>query len=132
MNQVVARFADGRIVKGFTTDFIPGREIFHVTPAHSPVDSRPVKIPTGQLKALFFVRSFEGNPQYDDRKIFEPGHPVIGRKIRVLFKDGETMVGTTQGYQTGRPGFFLVPVDPKSNNKRCYIVCNSTVEIGFF
>ena len=45
-----------------------------------------------------------------------------GLKIKVVFLDGETVVGTTQGYQPSRPGFFMVPADPDDNNERCYIV----------
>jgi hypothetical protein len=55
----------------------------------------------------------------------------VGRKIRVRFKDGEVLVGTTQGYQPGRPGFFLVPADPGSNIERCYVISAATDEVTF-
>ncbi len=29
-----------------------------------------------------------------------------GRKIKVVFKDGEVLAGTTTGYQPGRPAFL--------------------------
>lgn len=48
---------------------------------------------------------------------------------QVLFKDGETILGTTQGYQSGRPGFFVVPPDPESNNERCFVISRATQEI---
>lgn len=54
---------------------------------------------------------------------------ALGRKLSVTFKDGETMVGTTQGYQPGRPGFFIIPADSSSNNERCFIVSAATKEI---
>jgi hypothetical protein len=41
------------------------------------------------------------------------------------------MVGTTQGYQPGRPGFFLVPADTGSNTERCYVVAAAAQEISF-
>jgi hypothetical protein len=41
------------------------------------------------------------------------------------------LVGTTQGYQPGRPGFFLIPADAKSNNERCYVVASAAREITF-
>jgi hypothetical protein len=56
---------------------------------------------------------------------------VAGRKLRIVFKDGEVLVGTTQGYQPGRQGFFVVPADAKSNNERCYVVSAATQEVGF-
>jgi hypothetical protein len=49
----------------------------------------------------------------------------------VKFKDGEVMVGTTVGYQKGRPGFFLVPADADANTERCYVVSAATREISF-
>ena len=131
MTKVVVRFADGHMTKGFTNDFLPAKDHFHVTLADAPPGSKPVEVQTKDLKVLFFVKDFAGNPQYDERKDFDSARPLGGRKIRVLFKDGETIVGTTQGYQPGRPGFFLVPADPNSNNERCYVVSSATQEIAF-
>ena len=37
MNKIVARFADGRIVKGMTADFSPAKDLFHVSVANAPV-----------------------------------------------------------------------------------------------
>ena len=130
MNKVVARYADGRIVKGVTGDFSPAKDAFHVIP-ESPATSKPMGIRTSELKALFFVKDFSGDPQYNERKEFNPSRPPVGRKIRVLFKNGELLVGTTNGYQPGRPGFFVVPADPGSNNERCYVVSAATQEVAF-
>jgi len=41
------------------------------------------------------------------------------------------MVGTTQGYQPGRPGFFVVPADPVVNTQRCYVIAAATKEVSF-
>jgi len=131
MNKVVARFADGRILKGMTGDFTPAKDSFHIIVPDAPPGSKPVDVRTKDLKALFFVKDFAGNPKHEERKEFEASQPPIGRKIRVLFNDGEVMVGTTHGYQPGRPGFFLVPADPGSNTERCYVVSGATREIAF-
>ena len=131
MNKVVARFADGRVVKGFTNDFFPDKALFHVNVDAAPPLSKGEGFSTSELKALYFVKDFTGNPKHDERKEFDQAQRAIGRKIRVIFKDGEEMVGTTQGYQPGRPGFFLVPADPASNIDRCYIVSSETKSIAF-
>jgi hypothetical protein len=39
------------------------------------------------------------------------------------------MLGTTQGYQPGRPGFFVAPADRESNVDRCFVVTASTREV---
>lgn len=131
MNKVVVRFADGRIIRGTTADFIPMKDLFHVSVMDAPPQTPPVEVHTKDLKALFFVKDFAGNPKHVRRNEFDPSHPPIGRKIRVSFKDGEVLVGTTTGYQKGRPGFFLVPADADSNTERCYIVAAATREISY-
>lgn len=130
-NMVVARFTDGRIVKGVTSDFSPAKDNFHITPANAPAGTNPEEIYTKDLKALFFVKDYAGNPKRPDKKYFDPAHPQAGRKIKVVFKDGEILIGTTQGYQPGRPGFFLIPADADSNIERCYVVSASAQDISF-
>jgi hypothetical protein len=131
MNRVVARFSDGRMIKGVTTDFVPAKDRFHVSEALAVPGVKPVELQTMELKALFFVKDLAGNPQQADRKDFDLAHPVVGRRIRVEFNDGEVLVGTTQGYQPGRPGFFLLPADAGSNIERCYAVSAAAREIRF-
>ncbi|HZW37550.1 MAG: DUF6982 domain-containing protein [Deltaproteobacteria bacterium] len=129
-NQIVVRYQDGRFLKGVTTDFIAGKEVFHVTETASSA-AKPVEVQVSDLKAVFFVKDLVGNPDHKEQLAFDPSKPVAGRKIYVLFKDGERIVGLTQGYKPGRAGFFLVPADPRSNNERIYIVTSSTQEIKF-
>lgn len=131
MNNVVVRLADGRIIKGMTADFLPGRESFHVRVATAPAGAKPVEIHTKDLKALFFVKDFAGDPQHVERNEFDPSQSAIGRRIKVVFRDGEVLIGTTTGYQPGRPGFFLVPADASSNIGRCYVVVAATQEVSF-
>ena len=131
MNKIVARFIDGRIVKGATADFVPTKDRFHVSVAMAPAGSKAVEIETKDLKALFFVKDFTGDLRHTEQKAFDPSHPSVGRRIRVAFKDGEVLVGTTHGYQPGRQGFFLVPADATSNIERCYVVSGSAQEIAF-
>ena len=129
-NKIVIRYQDGRLLKGCTDDFFPNKEIFHVTPQTTP-PSKPLEIRVSELKAVFFVKDLTGDSKRQDLNEFSGSNPSIGRKIKVIFKDGEILMGTTQGYQPNRPGFFLVPVDPKSNNDRCFVVSASTREVLF-
>jgi hypothetical protein len=129
VNKVVARFADGRIIKGSTADFVPTKSAFHVALADAPPGSRPMLVQIHDLKAVFFVKDLVGNAQRQPRQEFDPNHPVVGRKIKVIFKDGELLVGTTQGYKPGREAFFLVPADRQSNIERCFVIAAATKEI---
>ena len=131
MNKIVVHYQDGRLLKGFTTDFLPAKDHFHVAVEGQAAGARPVEVRVAELKALFFVRTFEGNPGHHDRTDATTGRAGAGRGIRVVFKDGEVMVGTTQGYDRTRPGFWLAPGDPASNNERCFVVAAATQEVSF-
>ena len=126
-NRIVARFADGRLLKGTTQDFAAAKDSFHVIGSEG--GARPVKVAVADLKAVFFVKSLVGNPAYIEIKEFDA--PVQGRRVQVTFKDGEALVGSTQGYQPDRPGFFLTPADPKSNNERIFVVAQAVANISF-
>ena len=91
----------------------------------------PMLWPKGQteLKALFFVRDLAGDPTRRESQKFSADRPALGRKMQVEFPDGETLVGTTQGYQPQRSGFFLVPADSASNNERCFVVSAAALEV---
>jgi hypothetical protein len=131
-NKVVARFADGRILKGATADFVPAKDHFHLTTNGAPAGAKPIRIPVRDLKLLIFVKDFAGNPKHEKLREFPPGAATAGRRIKVIFRDGEVLLGSTLGYQQGRPGFFLVPVDPASNNmERCFVVVAATAKIAF-
>lgn len=129
MNHVVARWQDGRILKGVTNDFVPAKDLFHLLPAGSAPGTAPLEVLVSSLKAVFFVRDLQGSPEHKETNTFDG--PLVGRKIRVIFHDGEELVGTTNGYQPGRPGFFVFPADVESNNERCFVVTAATREITF-
>jgi len=129
MNKIVVRFQDGRILKGISADFLPAKAIFHLALTDAAPGARPIEVRLAELKAVFFVREFGGDKSHVDLQIFDPSQPVVGRKIRVLFQDGESLTGFTQAYQPGRPGFFLVPADATSNIQRAFIVTAATREV---
>lgn len=129
-NKIVVRYQDGRLLKGITNDFFPNKDLFHLVPMDAPPGSKPLELRTTDLKAVFFVKGFGGNPDYNDKKEFDPAKSSVGRKIRVVFKDGELMVGTTNGYQPDRPGFFVMPADTNSNTERCFVVISATQEVS--
>ena len=81
------------------------------------------------LKAVYFVKTYEGRPAYNERTDIE--RIGFGKKIKILFKDGETQIGYTQGYTPNRSGFIVFPADPESNNERIYVVTAATSKIEF-
>jgi hypothetical protein len=130
-NKIVVRYQDGRMAKGYTSNFMPNKDIFHLLPLDAPAGSKPLDVYVNVLKAVFFVKDFNGDSQYQEKKTFGTAKPVVGKKIRVVFKDGEELVGTTQGYQPGRPGFFVFPADTGSNMDRVFVYSAATREVSF-
>lgn len=128
--KVVARYIDGRRVKGFSQDFFPNKDRLHIYSADKP-SGEATEVLIKELKAIFFVRDFAGNPIYDERKAYQEGEKPSGRKIEVTFRDGEVLVGTTLGYDPKRPGFFVFPADPKSNNIRIYAVSTAVKKVRY-
>ena len=86
-------------------------------------------IPLSQLKALFFVREFAGDPTLIEMKVFS--EPQQGRKMEVTFRDNEIMVGSTLTYRGAGNGFFLKPADPRSNNLRVFVTAAGMQQVRF-
>jgi hypothetical protein len=123
--KVVARYLDGRLVKGYTFDFGPLQPRFHVFAA--PSASGPsTQVLVRDLKAVFFVRDFDGDPTRQDGRQLPARDTPAGAHVEVRFRDGEVMVGMVDGPTTEVPGFFLVPADSGSNNLRAYVIAGAT------
>ena len=128
--KVVTRYSDGRLIKGFTQDFFPNKERLYLFPADNP-SGEAIEVSINDLKAIFMVRDFIGDPMYKERKNYIEGEKPSGRKMEVTFMDGEVLVGSTLGYDPRRQGFFLFPADPKSNNIRGYVVSSAVGKIRY-
>ena len=126
-NSVVVRFADGHVLKGTTRDFLPAKAMFHLHPVGA---QEAVEVMVQDLKAVFFVKSLGGNPNYDEYKSLPEKNPAsLGKKIAVAFTDGELLAGYTHSYNPSNPGFFVTPVDPRSNNIRVFVVRDAVGEV---
>jgi hypothetical protein len=133
-NLVVARYQDGKIIRGITHDFGPQKKVFHVTTVEKygkTVRGKIFEIFLSELKAVFFVKSLEGRqgpPSLKglmEEKLNAPGL----MKAKITFFDGEILVGTTQGYTHEREGFFVVPLERDSNNLRIFVVSSAVKKI---
>jgi len=135
--KAVLRLNDGRMLKGSLQTFSPdGNEV--IFKAEKDNGSYPIKI--DDVKAVFFVRSFEGNCTYREKKTFGISKQK-GHRVFIKFKDGESMVGYLDGevpwekgfflsrQDQGRKGFFVLPVDENSNNTKVFVVSSSVVDV---
>ncbi|MEN8264600.1 MAG: hypothetical protein ABFR82_14190 [Nitrospirota bacterium] len=135
LNKVVARFKDGSLIKGQTSDFSPLKNFFHLEMMGGQKikveieNLKVVEIDVSELKAAFFVKDFDGNKDRQDS--YEDEIPGAGKKIEVKFNDGEVITGFAMSYSSERHGFFLTPADLKGNNERIFIIKSATEKITF-
>ena len=130
-NRIVLHFQDKRLLKGYTNDFTPLREKFHLISESEEDRGNIYEVHCSDLKAVFFVKSLNGQRDYMEKKEFGDvdASALRGLKVKVEFHDGEVIRGTSFGYSRGRKGFFIVPVDPGSNNERIYVISNLLREV---
>jgi len=120
MNKVVVRFADGDVLKGFTSDFSPGKQMFHLSDRDT---GNANVVMVEKLKAVFIVKEFEGDPSYVEADDFQSSTKAYGSRLKVHFKDGEVMMGVGMGYnKPNTMGFFITPCDENSNTIRAYVI----------
>ncbi|NVM47084.1 MAG: hypothetical protein HWN79_19480, partial [Candidatus Lokiarchaeota archaeon] len=109
-NKIVVKFKDGKIVKGWSTDFGPNKEIFHL---HSLEEygKEILEIEISSLKAVFFVKDYLGDKNYKKVRTFNIDLKITPsqRKLIVNFVDGEHLYGTSHDYGRYKIGFFIYP-----------------------
>jgi hypothetical protein len=125
--KVAAHFVDGRILKGLALDFRRSQPTFLLRLRDVAGPGETISIRLADLKALFFVKEFEGDPNYrapagTDRT------SLLEQRVRVRFNDGEVLRGTSPSRDLGGAGFFLIPMDPRSNNRRIFVVTANVAE----
>ncbi len=128
--KVIARFRDGRLLKGLSQSFNPTCPSFFLIPVPSAGKPQPVKVALADLKAVFIVHDFVGKPEYHEQKQFPLNHgDNTGLRLKVTFSDGEVLVGRSLNYDPNAAGFFLLPADPASNNQRVYVVAGAVKSV---
>ena len=96
---MVIRLADGKLTKGFSHDFVPGKPAFHLQVVRAdgaPAETQALRM--GDIHAIIFVRDFA----FDRKRRYtnedapqEPGRPPSAgsRRLRVTSAWGEVLEG---------------------------------------
>ena len=119
-NRVVVRYVDGGVLRGYSNDFHPERAHLHLCPSVNCPAAERLLVPISRLKAVFFVRTLEGDKERVDDQAFDESPQ--GRKVQVTFRDGEVILGSTLNYKPNGHGFFLRPASSQGNNVRIYVI----------
>ena len=129
--KVVIKYKDGEMLKGWVEEFKPQRESFILFPLFEYSKEKNLVINFESLKAVFFVKDFTGNKDYQKVRTFNIDINITPtqRKIIVNFLDNERLYGTCLTYGRYKKGFFVFPIDPKDNNERIFVVHSSTKNV---
>lgn len=117
--RVVIRKLDKGLIKGFIDPdgyLKPELEVLNR-------EGHLVQIPLTEVKGVFFVRDFDGNPDRAERKVFRSRPRLAGLWVRMTFKDNEVLevVLPNNLLETDPLGFLVTPPDVYSNNLRMFI-----------
>jgi hypothetical protein len=126
--------SNGRVIKGYVESqqweeleglLVQGvRRIPDVLQIRDSANDSFQEVPVADLKAVFFVKSFEGQGSRNDLKFFSNAPMVHGVWVQLQFKDGEIMEGIILNgmHHLIEPGFFVHPTDPDGNNSLIYVL----------
>jgi hypothetical protein len=132
--QLVLKYQNGAIIKGWVDNFNPDREIFFLHPLKEYSDQEKLDIKLKDLKAVYFVKDFVGNAEYQKVRSFEGYEWSISptqRPVIVYFNDGEKLFGTTYSYNANKIGFFVYPIGSADNNIRIFVIIDATEKVEF-
>jgi hypothetical protein len=128
-NRLIVRYTDGRLLRGYGRSFHPADGQVHLCSVPDGPPASRITVPLGHLKAVFFVHDFDGRVANDSDPV--ECTPGTGRRITVTFLDGEVLAGTTLNYSAEGPGFFVLPLDDRSNNQRVFVVTTAIRHVQF-
>jgi hypothetical protein len=125
-NKVVVRFKDKTLLKGQISNFSPLYNFFQL----ELLNGDSVIVNVDKIKAMFFVKKFEGNKEYKYK--YEDELLWVGDKITLKFDDGEKMIGYAQHLDFGPKGYFITPADVNGNNKHVFASKSAVDSMSFF
>lgn len=135
--KVVVNLRDGTVVKGYLEIAVPTdlasllQNPLRRFPTHFKLQSAngsgDHEIDVCKAKAIFFVKSFEGNKEKNPVRFYANGPAVHGIWVEVRFHDGEVVEGIIHNsiHHLVEDGFLMSPSDPESNNEVIYVLKSS-------
>ena len=116
---IVAHIKGGNILMGLSVDVDPKKPLCHLKTETGGM----VEVALADVKALFFVKSAAGRKEHQESKDVVAGDSrlVGAKRVRVVFADGEEIIGLMNRYPPITPYFYMLPVDLQSNNIRILV-----------
>jgi hypothetical protein len=112
--QLVVKYLDGRILKGTPASWDIDSDGFNILPRDAlPGSNEEIYISFADLKAVYFVRDFDGQI---GRKLVSPATQIHGLHMLITFHDNEKIEGyTSESYSPESPRFYFFPADQSGN-----------------
>jgi len=127
--KLVIRFASGKILKGTSYNLDLNGAGFYLNPKESSREDERLFIRYADIKAVFFVRNFEGLPEDAELEDAAEWYPE-GSEILVEFPDGEVIEGfSLTQYREEAPRFHLIPTDQNTNNISILVERSNTASV---
>lgn len=115
-------------VRRFGLDSLEG----YVDPRHylcdagiemTTLDARTSVVPYNDIRAVYFVRGFGGNPEREQRMEFASRPKQAGLWVRLLFADGGYMEGIIPNdvMLMGKPGLTITPPNSNIHSRRVFV-----------
>ena len=114
-HRVVLHTVEGQVVRGniVDADLVDAEVALHVPGGDVQ------RLPASRLKAVFFMLAPGESPP-----------SALGTKVRVTFGDGRQVAGMSPDYAPGAVGFFVVPVESRTNTGRIWVYRDAVRQIS--
>lgn len=133
--KVVIHLRDKTLKKGYLKSLDEDAEVVEI----ERTDGLMQGFHFDDIKAIFFVKDFEGKRFYREKKVFLSPPQKDLRRVYIRFYDREGLWGYIQGPLPWEKGFYLdgkkkkgvivYPSDPGSNNEKIYVVLSSVEDL---
>lgn len=90
-----------------------------------------VQVPYAEVKAVCFVRDFEGGDTWREHRAFLTRPKSAGLWMKLRFRDGDSIEGLIANnlMQMEAGGFSIVPPDPTFHNQRIFVPRAALAEV---
>jgi hypothetical protein len=90
-----------------------------------------LRVPYLEIKAVCFVRDFEGGETWREHRSFLTRPKSAGLWLRLRFRDGDSIEGMAGNnlLQLAASGFSIVPPDPTFQNQRIFVPKTALTEV---
>lgn len=140
VHKVVVHLKDGTLMRGYFEEALPITLEDLLEKPHHRIPRRLTlrnvenggcfEIDVATVKAVYFVKSFEGERDKKKIRFYTYGPAVQGIWVEIRFRDGEILEGMIQNslHHLVDDGFLLTPSDPESNNHVLYVPKDSIAD----